>query len=119
MLAAVSCGGPAQSADAGTKAIPAIYTPAPPVIDGVLEAAFWEAAAVVDDLHMVVPDEFAPPSEASRIYVLYGRDALYFAARFYDREPDKISARVLRHAGRRQYTSPREETSSPASADSV
>lgn len=96
MLAALLWTAAAEAESARVKTIPAVFTASPPVLDGVLDPAFWNAAAVVDDLHMVVPDEFAPPSEASRIYVLYGRDALYFAARFYDSEPDKITARVLR-----------------------
>ena len=88
-------GAAAAAEDARVKTLPAIFTESPPVLDGVLDPAFWREAAVVDDLHMVVPDEFAPPSERSVIYVLYGREALYFAARFYD-DPDKITARVLR-----------------------
>jgi len=45
---------------------------------------------------MVVPIENAAPSEQSEIRVLYGKDALYFAARFYDREPGRVSALVMR-----------------------
>lgn len=74
----------------------AAFTRTPPVIDGRLDDAAWQEAAVVDDLHMVEPDEYAPPSERSVIYVLYGSDALYFGARFYDSEPGAITARVLR-----------------------
>lgn len=78
------------------KSIRAVYTDTPPTLDGVLDDSVWQQAAVVDDLHMVVPVEYAPPSEQSLIRVLYGNDALYFAARFYDSRPDGVSALVMR-----------------------
>lgn len=80
----------------GTKSIPAVFTAVPPHLDGRLDDAVWQDAAVVEDLHMVAPTEYAPASEESRILVLYDSDALYFAARFYDREPDRVSALVMR-----------------------
>ena len=84
------------SATIGAKTIPAVRTDEPPALDGRLEDAVWARAAVIDDLHMVVPVEYAPPSEKSEIRVLYDEDALYFAARFYDREPGRVSALVMR-----------------------
>lgn len=80
----------------GTKSIAAVYTSDRPSIDGRLDDAAWLKAAIIDDLHMVVPNEYAAPSEESRIYVLYDEHALYFAARFYDREPDRVTAKLLR-----------------------
>ncbi|HUD96715.1 MAG TPA: sugar-binding protein [Woeseiaceae bacterium] len=81
---------------AGAKTITAVYTATPPRLDGKLDDAVWLNAAVVTDLHMVVPDEYAQPSEDSRILVLYDRQALYFAARFNDREAGKVTAKLLR-----------------------
>lgn len=96
---ALAASGTARAAPAvgpGPKIISAVYTDDPPILDGRLDDRVWEEAAVVDDLHMVVPVEFAPPSEHSEIRVLFGRDALYFAARFHDREPDRVTALVMR-----------------------
>ena len=45
---------------------------------------------------MVVPVEYAPPTEPSRILVLYDHDALYFAARFNDSVPGGVTAMVMR-----------------------
>ncbi|HET6629434.1 MAG TPA: DUF5916 domain-containing protein [Woeseiaceae bacterium] len=84
------------STPAARKEIRAIYTATPPVLDGRLTDPAWQDAAVVDDLHMVVPNEYAPPSEPSRIYILYDANTLYFAARFRDSEPDKVTANVMR-----------------------
>ncbi|MEX2496756.1 MAG: DUF5916 domain-containing protein [Woeseia sp.] len=94
--AAAASGNEKDVADGTEKTIPAVRTATAPVLDGHLDDPVWRRAAIVDDLHMVVPNEHDPPSEESRIFVLYGADALYFAARFYDREPDKVSASVLR-----------------------
>ena len=52
-------------------------------------------AAVVEDLHVVVSDEFGTPGERSRIYVAFDDDNLYFAARFFDSRPGTIVAKVL------------------------
>jgi hypothetical protein len=85
-----------EGSNTTAKTIAAVYTATPPALDGRLDDAVWQRAAVIDDLHMVVPDEYAAPSEESRIYVVYGSDALYFAARFYDSEPEQVTAKVLR-----------------------
>ncbi len=54
-----------------------------------------ETAAVVEDLHIVVSDEFGTPGERSRIYLAFDENNLYFAARFLDSRPGTIVAKVL------------------------
>jgi hypothetical protein len=88
--------GLAQMVDAKGKRIDAFMVEKPPVLDGVLDDDAWAFGAVITDLYQVTPEEFSPPSEDSQIYVVYTKDALYVGARFYDREPDKIGALVLR-----------------------
>lgn len=85
-----------QMVDSAGKRINAVLVDKPPVLDGVLDDDAWASATVVTDLHQVDPIEFAAPSEDSQILIVYTKDALYFAARFYDREPDKIGALILR-----------------------
>lgn len=72
----------------------------PPVIDGVLDEAVWQDAAVVDDLHEIQPTEYAEPSEPTIVYLLYDADALYVGARLHDAEPDRITSRILRQGER-------------------
>jgi hypothetical protein len=67
-----------------------------PTLDGVLDPAEWAQAAVVEDLHEIQPNEYAAPSERTRVYLMYDDDALYIGARLFDDQPDKILARVLR-----------------------
>ncbi|MDA0679271.1 MAG: DUF5916 domain-containing protein [Proteobacteria bacterium] len=86
----------AQMINSAGKHVDAFMVEEAPVLDGVLDDDAWAFATIIDDLHQVQPDEFGPPSEKSLIYVVYTKDALYLAARFFDKEPDKVSAMVLR-----------------------
>ncbi len=78
------------------KAITAVRAETTPVLDGQLDDLVWQQAATVEDLHVVVSNEYAEPSERSRIYIAYDDDNLYFAARFWDSQPDGVTAKVLR-----------------------
>jgi hypothetical protein len=82
--------------DPGQKTVRVVRTETPPVIDGDLNDAVWATAAVVDDLHQVVPVEYAPTFERSEFLILYGEEALYIGARLYDSEPELITARNMR-----------------------
>lgn len=99
VCAVLAHGAAAQDAgalrDPGQKTVRIVRTPAPPVIDGVLDDAVWASAAAVNDLHQVNPIEYAEPSERTEIYLLYDDDALYVGARLYT-DPDDITANVLR-----------------------
>ena len=78
------------------KAVRVVRATSKPVIDGRLDEAVWQTAAVVDDMHEIQPTEYAEPSERTVIYILYDENALYIGARMYDSEPDKITARIMR-----------------------
>jgi Domain of unknown function (DUF5916) len=77
------------------KSIAVFRTNDPPVLDGRLDDPVWQQATYVEDLHIVVSDEFGKPGEHSRVYVAFDDDNLYFAARFWDSRPDEIVAKVL------------------------
>jgi hypothetical protein len=82
------------------KSFSAVRTDTAPTIDGHLDEPLWQLAAVIDDMHEVRPDEFGEPSEETRFYVIYGDDAMYIGAEFFDSEPDQVVARVLRQGDR-------------------
>jgi len=88
--------GSAQIVDSQGKIIDVFQVDEAPLIDGQLDDDAWAFGTVIEDLHQVNPHEYAEPTERSQIYVVYTKDALYLAARFWDREPDKIGAKVLR-----------------------
>ena len=85
----------AASEERSRKTVAAHRTAEPPVVDGKLDDAVWQQASFVEDLHVVVSDEFAAPGQRSRIYVAFDDDNLYFAARFWDTDPGQIVAKVL------------------------
>jgi len=78
------------------KSFSAVRTDSAPAIDGHLDEPLWQEAAIIDDMHEVRPNEFGEPSEKTRFYVIYGDDAMYVGAEFFDSEPDRVVARVLR-----------------------
>lgn len=82
------------------KSVRIVRTAAPPVIDGVLDEEAWRLAAQIEDLHEIQPTEYAPASERTVVYLMYDKDAIYIAARLYDREPGGITARILRQGER-------------------
>lgn len=86
----------AQGVDLNAKRIDTLMVEEPPVVDGILDDDAWAFATVITDLHQVDPEEYAAPSQDSKILVVYTKDALYVAGRFYDSEPDKIGALILR-----------------------
>ncbi len=88
--------GSAQSVDPQGKLIDVFQVDQAPVLDGRLDDDAWAFGTVIDDLHQINPDEYAEPSQKSQILVVYTTDALYLAARFWDTEPDKIGAKLLR-----------------------
>lgn len=86
----------AQMIDPQGKRIDVFMADEAPVLDGVLDDDAWAFATVVTDLHQVSPNEYAAPSEKSQIMVVYTKDTLYVGARFYDSEPDRIGALILK-----------------------
>jgi hypothetical protein len=98
VFAAVLClAAPGALADApARKSVAAWRASQPPVLDGVLDDEVWQHAPAIEDLHVVVSNEFAVPGQRSRVQVAFDDEAIYFAARFYDSEPDGVIAKVLR-----------------------
>ena len=97
-LAAIVFTVPAAAAEEGVpprKSISVTRAEQPPVLDGRLDDPAWQQAAFVEDLHVVVSDEYGEPGQRSRVYVTFDEDNLYFAARFWDSNPDQVVAKVL------------------------
>jgi hypothetical protein len=86
----------AQQPGAEVKRMRVVRTDTPPVIDGRLDDAVWSTAGIVEDLHQILPTEYAEPSERTTIYLLYDQENLYIGARMWDDEPDEVTAQILR-----------------------
>jgi hypothetical protein len=96
LAAGTALGQEAAVRGAEQKSVQVVRASVPPVIDGVLDEAVWQTAAVVDDMHEIEPVEYEAPSERTVIYILYDDDSLYIGARMFDSDPDQITARILR-----------------------
>jgi len=55
------------------------------VVDGRLDDAAWNSATPITTFVQQDPDESALPSERTEVRILYDDDAIYLAARMYDR----------------------------------
>ena len=64
------------AASASMKTLQAVRTEDSISIDGRLDEPAWAHAAVVEDLHQILPVEYAQPSQQTRFLVLYDSEAL-------------------------------------------
>jgi hypothetical protein len=67
----------------------------PPVIDGKLDEAVWQNAAVFKDFYQTDPGDNTAPSKPTEVFVGYDPKFLYIAFRAFD-EPDKIRSTVAK-----------------------
>jgi hypothetical protein len=65
------------------------------VIDGKLTEQIWQRAGNVE-LKQEEPEQGSNPSQRSEFWVAYDDEAIYFAAKYYDSNPDSIMARLVR-----------------------
>jgi hypothetical protein len=77
------------------KSIAMVRADTPPVIDGVLDDAVWDTAAVVDEFHQIIPVEYNAPTERTEVYLLYDDDAFYVGVKNFI-DPDEITANILK-----------------------
>jgi hypothetical protein len=74
----------------------AVRCPIAPVIDGRLDDEVWALAPENGGFTQRDPKAGEPMTERTVFRVLYDDEALYIGAMLYDREPDKIMARLAR-----------------------
>ncbi|MFA6110354.1 MAG: DUF5916 domain-containing protein [Candidatus Latescibacterota bacterium] len=74
----------------------AVRCPAAPVIDGRLDDAVWALAPENSGFTQRDPKAGEPMTECTVFRILYDDEALYIGAMLYDREPDRIMARLAR-----------------------
>ena len=74
-------------------------------IDGRLDDPAWQPAPIITDFVQGVPVEGAEPSEPTEVRVVFDDDAIYVAARMYERDPRLIRARLTRRDERGSFDS--------------
>lgn len=69
-------------------------------VDGRLDEPVWSRLAPIHDFVQTEPDEGAPATERTEVFLFYNNDKLYFGFKCYDSEPGKIVARYDTHDAR-------------------
>ena len=95
MAAGLPFAAPASDASARSAAAAApilAKTPAPPVIDGVLDDAAWTAGMKYDGFKTFKPDYGKEASQKTEAFISYDAENFYFAFRCFDSEPSKVKA---------------------------
>lgn len=78
----------------------AVFADEAPRIDGYLNDLIWQQIEPIDNFIQIWPEDGAPATEHSEVRIAYDRDHLYFAFKFYDKDPELIRAKNLERGGR-------------------
>ena len=76
-------------------------TTQPPQLDGVIDEAEWQNAAMLVDFIQQEPSEGAPATERTVVRLMYDAEMLYVGVEAYDSEPTGIIATEMRRDSRR------------------
>ena len=85
---------PSVEQNSGLK-ITAVRSSESIVIDGKIDEEIWQRPGNTN-LIQQDPDQGVKPSQHSEFWFAYDDEAFYFAAKFYDTQPDSIMARLVR-----------------------
>ena len=85
----------AQTSTSPRPTIEALRIDTPIRVDGVLDEAAWEQAAVAADFTAREPEDDRPAAQQTEFSVVFTEDVLYFGIRAFDPEPEAIVAREL------------------------
>lgn len=80
--------------------IRAVFINEAPKIDGDISDFVWTSITPITNFIQVWPNDGSPATEDSEVRIAYDRDNLYFAFRFYDKNPELIRAKNLARGGR-------------------
>tara|TARA_R110000868_G_scaffold378658_3_gene644176 strand:+ start:34071 stop:36281 length:2211 start_codon:yes stop_codon:yes gene_type:complete len=78
----------------------AVFTANAPRIDGNLDDDIWKLIEPITQFTQVWPSDGSPPTEDSEVRIAYDQDNLYFALKFFDKNPELIRAKNLERGGR-------------------
>ncbi len=97
VLLAVAAAAPASAQESWDEyRVNAIRTAAPPTLDGILEEGIWERAERLENFVQQEPDEGAPSSDRTVIYLLYDAENLYLGVRAWDTSARGVTATEMR-----------------------
>jgi hypothetical protein len=76
--------------------LPAVRVSQTPRLDGLLDEAVWQQAAVIEDFVQQEPREGAPATERTEVRVMYDARSLLIAVHAYDAQPSALVATEMR-----------------------
>jgi hypothetical protein len=85
----------AANSDPSKQTIEAVRANEKITIDGILSENIWKRQGFTELLQQE-PNQGENPTQLSEVWVAYDDDAIYFAAKYYDSNPDSILARLVR-----------------------
>lgn len=85
----------AQSASPTPSSLPHWVEDLSVQLDGHLEERVWSEIGPITNWYQQRPNEGAPPSEKTEMWLLYDSEALYLAARLHERDPEAVTVRTL------------------------
>ncbi|MSR35868.1 MAG: hypothetical protein EXR95_04365 [Gemmatimonadetes bacterium] len=86
----------AQQPDRPRPVLPAVRRTGEIKIDGKIDEAAWQAAPMVSGFVQAEPDERAPATQDTQVWMLIDDDAIYVAARMLEAFPDSIGRLMVR-----------------------
>ena len=77
-------------------------TSLPPVLDGFVNDSCWQSAALIDKFLQREPDENAPMTEKTEVFILYDANYIYFGLKCYQ-DPGSIAAKEMQRGASLPY----------------
>ena len=92
----------ARDAD-GHITVRAVRITDPLVIDGRLDEPIYQQVPAIDGFVQQTPDEGAPATEPTEIWLLFDDDNVYVSARCWDSQPDRMVANAMTRDSRAMF----------------
>lgn len=67
-----------------------------PIIDGILNDSIWHMASSISSFTQREPNEGAPASESTKVFISFDENNLYFGIRCHESDPGRIVANEMR-----------------------
>src|SRR5215216_3299122 len=83
----------------GRATIRAVRVPSPIRLDGVLDEALYTSVPPISDFIQQEPEQGAPATEKTEMWVAFDDDNVYVSFRCWESEPDQIVANEMRRDG--------------------
>jgi hypothetical protein len=82
--------------DAGHATLRAVLLTSALRVDGQLDEAIYEGVPAISDFIQNDPEEGAPATEKTEVWIFFDRDALYVVARCWETRPERVIANEMR-----------------------